>query len=185
MKNDEKTINLLKKLKELSERGIGGEKDNAARMLEKLMKKHGLTFDDLAEEEIKEIELEYHNAEEAALIRQVVYKVLGTSEAAQKAVFVYRYGKGKRSKKLIRCTPSEAAQIILLYNFYRDLWETERAKLFEAFIQRNSIFGKSTEEEKEDSRTPEEIAELIRLMSMFKKANVPAYQLEAGEKQGG
>lgn len=184
MKNSEDKLNMLKKLKELSERGIGGEKENAARMLEKLMKKHGLTLDDLAEEELKEIELEYHNEEEASLIRQVVYKVLGTAEAAQKAIFVYRYGKGKRSKKLIKCTPSEAAEIILLYNFYRDLWETERAKLFEAFIQKNSIFGKSTGEE-ENSMTPEEIAEIMRLMSIFKKATVPAYQLEAGEKQGG
>jgi len=47
-KNDEsKYIELGRKLKAIAERGIGGEKINAEKMLENLLKKHNLTIDDI------------------------------------------------------------------------------------------------------------------------------------------
>ena len=43
----------LIKLLALAERGVGGEKVNAQRMLEKLMKRHGIEMSDLAGEKIE------------------------------------------------------------------------------------------------------------------------------------
>ena len=46
----EKVQAKLRKLQALAERGVGGEKETAKRMLEKLLARHGLTLDDLADE---------------------------------------------------------------------------------------------------------------------------------------
>ena len=43
----EKNIELAKKLKALSDRGVGGEKINAEKLLNDLLKKHGLTIEDV------------------------------------------------------------------------------------------------------------------------------------------
>lgn len=43
----EKYIELAKKLKELADRGTGGEKVNAEQQLTRLMEKHGITLEDI------------------------------------------------------------------------------------------------------------------------------------------
>ena len=47
---------LLKKVRALAERGVGGEKDAAAKTLEKLMKKYGISDEELAEETAERVE---------------------------------------------------------------------------------------------------------------------------------
>ena len=177
MDQNKDKINLLKKLKELSERGVGGEKIEATKLLDKLLKKYNLSETDLGSEEIKEIKLTFKGAEEENLLLQVCYKVFGTTESVTNKVFYYRYGKGSRNTKIIECTSSEAAQIVLLYDFYRELWKKEREKLFSAFIQKNEIFGKS--ESNSSDLSDEEICELLKLMSIFKKAEIPSLRLNA------
>ena len=41
-KMDEKTIQRIKKLQTLAERGVGGEKDTAEKMLQKMLEKNGI-----------------------------------------------------------------------------------------------------------------------------------------------
>ena len=41
-KMDEKTIQRIKKLQTLAERGVGGEKDTAERMLQKMLERNGI-----------------------------------------------------------------------------------------------------------------------------------------------
>ncbi len=49
---DEKTIQRIKKLQALAERGVGGEKDTAERMLQKMLKRNGIkSLDELQSEE--------------------------------------------------------------------------------------------------------------------------------------
>ncbi len=54
----------LKKLYALAMRGVGGEKETAQAILDKLLKKYAMTIDDLDEEVIQEYELEYHGKEQ-------------------------------------------------------------------------------------------------------------------------
>ena len=174
----EEKIELLNKLKTLAERGVGGEKIEAAKLLNKLLKKYKMSEADLRSEEIKEIELTFKNKEEEKLLLQVCYKVFVTEEACKDKIYRYRYGKGSRNTKLIKCTPSEAAQIILFYDFYRDLWKREKAKLFDAFIQKNKLFGIDTTGGG-SNMSDEEIAELLRRMSVFGEATPPSLRIES------
>lgn len=54
---------LLKKIRALAERGVGGEADNAEEILRRLMEKYGVSEDELDEEERRRHDFEYHGKE--------------------------------------------------------------------------------------------------------------------------
>lgn len=132
---------LLKKIRALAERGVGGEADNAEEILRRLMEKYGVSEDELDEEERRRHDFEYHGKEQEKLLRQVVYKVTGDYAYN----LVYR-ASGRRVKTQLGadCTAAEKVEIEFLFDFYTRLWERERAAFLSAFIQKqmDSVLGK-------------------------------------------
>lgn len=183
MNDNKDKIKRLNKLKALAEQGVGGEKIEAAKLLNKLLKKYYMSEADLGSEEVREIEITFKNKEEKTLLFQVCYKVFITQEACYEKIYHRVRGKGSRNTKIIKCTPSEAAQIILFYDFYRDLWEREKAKMLEAFIQKNRLFGESTKDGG-SNMSDEEIAELLKHMSVFDEATPPSLRISRRSIRG-
>lgn len=70
-----KAIELAAKLKKLVEAGVGGEAVNAAIALERLMKKHGITEDDLRQQVVRTYSFKFKGAREKLLLLQVAFKV--------------------------------------------------------------------------------------------------------------
>lgn len=132
---DEKNIALMKKLKALADRGVGGEQENARKMLDRLMKKYNVSELDLDDEKLARHDFVYHSAFDKKLLRQVIYKI-----ATDRNQFRYTRGKGKRTVLTVECTKSEAVQIGIEYEFYRTLWDEEVVFFLEAFIQKHEIF---------------------------------------------
>ena len=64
---------LLLKLQELAKRGINGKKENADKLLKKLMKKYNISEDEINNEEINEVELELRNDIEVRLASQILF----------------------------------------------------------------------------------------------------------------
>lgn len=153
----------LKKLYALALRGVGGEKEQAQVLLEKLLKKYAMSLDDLDEEEVIEYHLTYHGKEQRKLLIQTVYKVLGDTDS----LFGLRYtasGRKCRTTLGVRCTAAQKIEIEFLFDFYTRVWEKERAALLEAFIQKHDIFGNLKEGEKPRELTAEELEKLHALM---------------------
>lgn len=74
----EKTIARIKKLQALAERGVGGEKETAQRMLDKMLKENGITtLKELENEEYEYTLFSYNGKHEIKLLRQCMYKVMG------------------------------------------------------------------------------------------------------------
>ena len=69
-----KQIELAKKLKVLADRGVGGEKDNAEKMLSDFVKKHNLTIEQIEGEAINEYFFKV-DKEDIRLWRQIVANV--------------------------------------------------------------------------------------------------------------
>lgn len=128
---------LLKKVKALAERGVGGEATNAAEILEKMMKKYGITEAELGEETRGRHDFEYHGKEQEKLLRQTVYKVTGGY--AYNLVY-NRSGRKVKTKLGADCTPAEKVEIEYLFDFYKKLWEREKEAFLAAFIQKHRIF---------------------------------------------
>ena len=87
----------------------------------------------------------YRTELEEKLLLQIFYKVTGSCES-------YAYvGKYKRRKtRGCECTALEAAEIELLFNFYRKELEKELETFMIAFKQRNVLFPDETARVKQD-----------------------------------
>ena len=151
---------LLKKIRALAERGVGGEADNAEEILRRLMEKYGVSEDELDEEERRRHDFEYHGKEQEKLLRQVVYKVTG----GYAYNLVYRASGRKVKTRLgADCTAAEKVEIEFLFDFYARLWERERDAFLSAFIQKHRIFTIR------DDIEPQEVSreELLKMQALM------------------
>jgi hypothetical protein len=160
---DQKKLELIKKLRALAERGVGGEKEGAQKKLDQLMKKYDIQEMDLSDELEENHDFRYRNEYEKILLRQLFYKIV--PDYKQKA-YVYKYGRGSRTTMGVSCTKAQALQIQIEYDFYRDLWKEEVDFFMDAFIQKHRIFAEPTEGGGTDeSKMSKE--DLFRMMAMM------------------
>lgn len=155
----------LAKLLALAQRGVGGEKDNAQRMLEKLLAKHGMTLADLLDDGEKKADLRipFKGVEDRKLVFQVIAAVLDTHKPK-----VYRY-KGDRAV-LVEVTPAQRADILVRLDAYRKplaaAINKAKATALAAFIQVNRVFPASDDPEsgEPDELAADELAALLAAM---------------------
>ena len=139
----EKIAAKLKKIKALAERGVGGEKETAMRMYEDLKARYEL---------------------EERVLRWIFYKVTGDA-----SYHIYTGKYSRRKKRGCDCTEIEAAEITLLYNFYKEELKRELEAFLVAFRCGNDLFPDETARcyKENDAEAPERTDEEKR---MLKKA---------------
>lgn len=160
MAADEKKMELLKKLRALAERGVGGEKETAERKLAQLMKKYNIEEEELSDEKLMDYDFRYKTEFEERLLTQLFYKI-----ADNRSRYEYKRGKGSKTTYGITCTKAEGLQIQIEYDFYRELWKEECNFFFRAFIQKHEIFLRTEEGGREQSTLTKE--EIMRMMAMM------------------
>ena len=100
---DEKTMQRMKKIQTLAERGVGGERDTAEKMLQKMLKKNGIrSLDELQSAQYEYVLFPYNGKYEKKLLKQCIYKAL--TAAGDRT---YYHTKGKRQKLGIYCTKAQ------------------------------------------------------------------------------
>lgn len=125
---------LLRKLKALAEKGVGGEKINARKKLEALMQKNGITEDELDEETIIECVFDYSSVRERRLLGQIAY--------------------GRRKRRFgCKATLAQKIEIEFLFDFYKRLYKREEEFFFDTFIQKHELYGRL-----EDGEEPERLS---------------------------
>lgn len=123
----------IKKLLSLSKYGVGGEKENAEKFLANLLKKHGLTLDDIEENKTTKHFLKYgRGLFNKKLLGQVIYSVCGD-------IAIWRH-KDKKSCLAVDCTESEKIEIEFKFNVYKKALNDELDIFYSAFIEANRIF---------------------------------------------
>lgn len=164
---NQKKIDLLKKLKNLAEQGVGGEKETAQKKLKQLMQKYNVEEEELSDDTEGKYEFTFHGEFERRLLLQVGYKILG--KKIKKKMYEYKKGIGKRTTRIIECTKAEALQIRIEHEFYCDLWKEEQDFFFECFIQKHRIFTEDNEEKTGKNRkmTREELIRMGAVMGVM------------------
>ncbi len=154
-----KQIELIKKLAELAKRGIGGEKANAEAMLAKLMKKHGISWEEIEEDTPDFVIMDIlPGVMLSRLFQQVVSAVM---PVGQNSV----YGlKGRKNKRAVNCTKSQALEIEFQYAIYSKAYQKEEGIFYSAFVQANKIFNPDGQKRDLDDLSPEELAEVQKIM---------------------
>lgn len=155
----------LRKLQALAERGEGGEKVNAQRMLEKLLARHGLSLDDLADE-LREIRwFPAANRFDRRLAAQIMAKIGNTDDPGI-------YSSKQRPKHVgVETTPAEAVEFELHYDTLRKALAEHFDDAFSAFVQANRLFSSLPS----DDQPPVLSERDFRVMSMA--AAVPVTQI--------
>jgi len=137
--NREQAKGKLKKIKELAERGIGGERETALRMYEELKAKYDVPDEEITEETLKVRWFPYRTDQEEELLIRCFYKVTGSAEC-----YHYTGAKKRRKKRGCECTEIEAAEIRLLYDFYRGELQKEIDACALAFYCKAGLFPDKT-----------------------------------------
>lgn len=169
---DNKIIETAKKLKELAERGEGGEKHNAEYYLNKHLKKHNLTLEDILQDKKELRVFTIKNKNDLRFFTQVASSVLGD--------FTY-----KTLKKIIgiELTASEFFEIEGKFDFYSKAYQKELEIFYAAFIQRNHLYKKPSDDDtKKEFKelTPEKKEELYRVLEMSNTIKHHKFNKEIG-----
>lgn len=92
---NQKKIDLLKKLKNLAEQGVGGEKETAQKKLKQLMQKYNVEEEELSDDTEEKYEFTFHGEFERRLLLQVGYKILG--KKIKKKMYEYKKRRWKEN----------------------------------------------------------------------------------------
>lgn len=161
----DRIIDKLKKLLALAERGERGEADNARRLLEAELKRHGLTLDDICSERMTSRTFKYSSKEECTLIVQILVNYLGSTNKAFKDS---TYSARKR-EIYIALTDMEYIDISGMINFYKAQYRKERKRLIhdmiQAFVHKHHLFD-ITPGERSDSEKDIDWDEVRRILSL-------------------
>lgn len=158
-----KYIELAKKLKALADRGVGGEKYNAKKMLKALLKKHNLTMEDIEEEEVCLNQISVIK-EQRKLFHQIGYNVIGKKYYT---IDVRRY----KNIMLIECTKAHAIEIEAKLNFYWKAYKEELDIFYHAFIQKNKIFAEDADVKPVKKEDKEKMERMLAMASTIKKSS--------------
>lgn len=142
----------LEKLKTLSERGMSGEKENAAALLNTLCKKYGVNPDEIGGSD--KIETHWFKLircpQTEKLLMQCAYKAIGKRE------FIAGKNSYRKRQFAVECTAAQAIEIELDYGFYAKLLNEEVKRVYDMFIQANKIFPPGGPVSEEDTKLDEQ-----------------------------
>lgn len=155
---NEKVIELLKKLKELAERGVDGERETAEVMLKKLMRKHGVTEDDLDSPKLRK-RFFYYVQNQQSFLFQVISTVLG-EQMVQRAT----RKNGHRWRWMV--TDAEYIEIEARWDFFSRLYKQEERIFYKAFIAKHRLYDKDATPTEWDDLTMEQKQEHLRVKLM-------------------
>lgn len=141
----------LRKLQALAERGVGGEKAYARRMLEKMLERHGLTLDSLEEERRSTYWFKVKSRVERSLALQVAGKVCQVNKIN------YLINKSRRNQIGFKLTPAEAIEFEIYFDTMRKALGEHLQVAFEAFVQANRLFGPSADTDESPNLTDDDL----------------------------
>lgn len=172
-----KHVELAKKLKALADKGIGGEKTNAQKMLSALLKKHKLTLKDI-EEEKKSLHYFKITSDKAQLLHQIIgfvnhdLRFWGEIPAATIKKLKMK------GNFFTECTVAEFIQIEAMFEFYSRLYESELNVFFHAFVAANSLYPSIPNDQKKNfsDLTKEEQEAYIRAQELAEKIKTETFR---------
>jgi len=148
-------LSTIKKLQALAERGVGGERTNAQKFLEKFMKEHDIT-ESMLENPDRSVHRFYLSKAKERLFFQCVSAVMGNG---------FRFGESRYGKHYysLECSDSEFIEIEYMFKWYWKEWKKEQELFFKAFVFKNELVS---QREEDSGRSWHELTEKEKLEAM-------------------
>lgn len=132
-------VELALKLKALADRGVGGERYNAQKQLDRIMKRYGITMEMLQDDTRVLVGFKVVRA------RYTLFLRIGMMVTGMKRTWFKR--QRKPSYLYVEVTRAEEAEIRAKYNFYSRVWEEELDIFFHAFAHKNGLYPTDIDED--------------------------------------
>lgn len=156
-------IELLEKIKKLADQGYGGEAENAAALLSRLMKKYGISENELDSEKVTWCYFKYSGYWEKRLLQQIMYATTGKPSYRAKHTHTGR----PINELAAECTKVQEIEIKAAFEFYNYYLKKDMEIFYEAFISANDIYWKG-EDIKEIKERELDLDKLAKVMLMTK-----------------
>lgn len=173
MKNiDPKLEAKLKKLYNLAKQGVGGEAINAQNLLENLLKKHNISLDMLIDTETKKYFFTYKTEFE----KDILFRLMSNIKEDSSISYLQRKGQKKIGFEL---TAYEYIEVEIQREAYTESWRKYLEQAQMAFIIANRLTyysSKNRETKKDKPLTPEEQAEIQRILQMSNSVPNPNFK---------
>ena len=166
-------LELLQKIKALADFGVSGEKENAQKLLDKLMRKYKIKEEEISEETINIYPIKWRGFKGRQLAVQVFFSIIEDLETRKFYTFK------NRQAGEIHCTPAEFLEWQAKFKFYQYHLNKDLDVFYGAFVHRNKIFGKCTKADDSYKLTAEDI-QMLSLADRLQKHN---YALQIEHKQ--
>lgn len=171
----------LRKIERLAKEGARGERQAAASKLQELLRKHGLTLEDLeatAGPKREKVFFTYKTRHERTLLFQIWAKVTDSGGA-------FTYWKPKnRHGVYLKVSEKEAERIEELFGVYREKLREEIEIVVDAFIQTNELYPHTNGSNGDVDIDFEYLRKMAHMMASMEKVSLPVHrdrQLTGGE----
>lgn len=156
---DDRVMRRIAKVLALAEQGVDGEKAAAEAMLATLLRKYGLTLEDIGKKEERRqwVELTFSSDYELTLLAQIIRKV------TQQTDLPYKKLPRTRGKHWFELTPAEHIEIEFMFGVMKTRLHQEFDKMLSAFIHKNQLYGPRKETGAAEEDTPLDAAQMARI----------------------
>ncbi len=168
-------VRLLKVLR-LAQQGVGGERENAEVLLEKLLRKHSMTMADLEgapEEAMRRVWMEAGNFDERSVLSQLIAKLFGTGRKLWRV--------GRECNVGIDLTPAESAALVIAWEVYRAAFAEARHALVMGFCFKHGLYAAEGASPEFDDEARERAARALALADALPAVDAPGRRITAGD----
>lgn len=146
----------LGKIVALAKGGVGGEKENAIRMVQKICKEHNLNFDDVMNSlDVEEFEIKYDTKDEERVLIGCIFKygLLHADDPVMTRERSFRWMKTKEKSLSFTTTKSKYVEVLNAFSVLKRKFKEERKiadeAFHDAFRKKHDLFYDPTPEERE------------------------------------
>lgn len=157
MENIESIRQKIAKVHALAQHGIGGEAENAKAHLDRLLKKYGVTLDEISQPVEKLRKFTFQTKYEKQLLGQIYCMIKNVNNYQ-----TWGYANNKKSLGL-KMTDEEYIDFCEYLIYYKDLLRKETETLFHAFLGKHNLFSQ-IKNEGESEISDKELAAILAMM---------------------
>jgi len=174
----ESVRSLIQKVHALATQGVGGEAVSAQRKLNLLLEKHGITLDDIVQDQPKTYEFKFNGLYDEKLLYQCYVSI----EPQEKGIYDFtRRGRKCRNLVGMKLTPSEYIDFCGLLDYYRKAFAKEMERFYTAFVHKHDLFSTEGREGGNSAKVdPQEVMRMMQMMGALREKSYqkPAMQIE-------
>jgi hypothetical protein len=180
----ESVMDYLRKIKALADRGATeGEKSVARALLDRLLEKHNVLYEDLFEEKKDWHIFRWTSDTERTLFVGCLFKIVSWDPDREPRISTWNPAKQGHMKNgwRVELTAQQFIDVSIYYEHYQREWQTLQVEIFNAFIQKNSLAKPADPNNPARKQlTDEEYMRLMELMGAVKRTT-PLKQIGDGD----